>query len=58
MSVKNYGGALTLKDINKPVLTPLEKYIPYWCPLNHTEWTATCPSCRALYGEQRREYDQ
>ena len=58
MSVKNYGGALTLKQINRPVLTPLEKYKPYFCPIGHTKWTETCSSCRTLYGQQRREYDQ
>ena len=58
MSKSNYGGALTLKNITKPVLTPLEKYKPYWCPLNHEEWSETCPSCQTLYGQQRRQYDE
>ncbi len=58
MAISNYGGALKLRDINKPVLTPLEKYKPYWCPNNHKEWTETCASCKTLYGEQRREYGE
>lgn len=56
--MSDYGGALRLNDINKKITTPLDKYKPYFCPVEHTEWTETCPSCRTLYGDQRREYDE
>ncbi len=58
MSINNYGSSLTLRQINKKITTPLDQYKPYFCPLQHTEWTETCPSCRTIYGDQRREYDQ
>ena len=58
MAITDYKGALTVKKINRRVTTPLEMYKPYWCPLNHTEWTETCPSCQTIYGDQRREYGQ
>jgi len=57
MSIKNYGGALKLKDINKEVQTSLDKYIPYKCPIGHDEYTNDCPSCKTLYGTQRRNYN-
>ena len=56
--MSDYGGALRLNDINKKITTPLDKYNPDFCPVEHTEWTETCPSCRTLYGDQRREYDE
>ena len=46
-----------LKDINKEVQTPLDKYIPYKCPVGHNEYTNDCPSCRTLYGTHKRKYN-
>ena len=52
MGVKNYGGALTLKDVNRVVITPLEKYKPFYCPdAKHTEYKRDCVACVDLYGE-------
>ena len=50
MSVSDYEGALNLKDIDKNVVTPLDKYKPYYCPLKHKKYDINCPSCKALYG--------
>tara|TARA_Y100001963_G_C6632558_1_gene376973 strand:+ start:100 stop:276 length:177 start_codon:yes stop_codon:yes gene_type:complete len=57
MSNNDYGGALNLKDIDKKVVTPLDKYLPYFCPLEHTEYNEECPSCTTLYGDHRRDYN-
>ena len=50
MGSSNYNGELKLKDIDRKVLTPLDKYKPYFCPVEHTQYKITCPSCRAIYG--------
>ena len=50
MSVSDYEGALNLKDIDKNVVTHLDKYKPYYCPLKHKKYDINCPSCKALYG--------
>tara|TARA_Y100000593_G_scaffold32119_1_gene63304 strand:- start:4529 stop:4711 length:183 start_codon:yes stop_codon:yes gene_type:complete len=57
MAVKSYKGALTVKDINKEVVTPLDKYLPYKCPIGHNSYQDTCASCRTLYGHHRRSYN-
>ena len=51
MSVVDYKGSLTVKKIDRKVLTPLDKYKPYFCPIKHTEYKKDCPSCVAIYGE-------
>lgn len=57
MSVKNYGGALKVKDINRTIETPIDKYLPYKCPIGHINYQDTCASCRAVYSTQRRSYN-
>ena len=58
MSISNYGGDLKLKDISKDVVTPLDKYKPYFCPVGHTQYKVDCPSCRTLYGVHKGESNE
>ena len=54
----NYNGALTLSQINKPVVTPIDDN--YNCPVGHTEYDLECPSCRTIYGyhgQKRRTHN-
>lgn len=58
--MSNYDGALKLKDINKPVTTPLDHVKPYRCPIGHEEYDQECPSCKAIYGlhgQKRRKHN-
>ena len=60
MSKSNYNGALTLKQINRPVTTPLDKYEPYNCPIGHDEYDKECASCMTIYGhhgQKRRKHN-
>ena len=58
--MSNYKGALKLKDINKPVKTPLDFIEPYRCPAGHNEYDKECNSCMAIYGyhgQKRRNHN-
>tara|TARA_R110002012_G_scaffold263932_1_gene447172 strand:- start:1288 stop:1467 length:180 start_codon:yes stop_codon:yes gene_type:complete len=58
--MSNYGGALKLKDINKPIKTPLDYVEPYHCPIGHDEYDKDCHSCMAIYGhhgQKRRTHN-
>tara|TARA_Y100000401_G_scaffold58141_1_gene46016 strand:+ start:6065 stop:6244 length:180 start_codon:yes stop_codon:yes gene_type:complete len=57
MGVKNYGGALKVSDINRKIETPLDKVLPFKCPIGHINYQDTCASCRTIYETYRRSYN-